>query len=314
MKLTPNRIRQSTPAYLGLEQVEDVGGEAVSENEEVASERSPNLQPLPEDDPILSQVRAIIADGFAGVILSGPPGTSKSFFARRLAATLCEQSEERVRFVQFHPSYQYEDFVEAYQVTEKGSFVPRPKVFLQLCDVARTTNTLHVVVIDELSRTDAVRVFGEALTYLEMSQRNIEFELASGRRVLIPKNVFVIATMNPWDRGVDDLDMALERRFAKISLEPNESLLEQMLLSNGLNRNLIDRVKVFFRRVQSLDSPHARIGHAYFARVVDLASLKRLWEYQLSHHFRRAFKLVPEEFETLEAAWNQVIQSGSAEP
>src|SRR5690349_8035958 len=60
------------------------------------------------DDPILVAVQALLADGYAGVILTGPPGTSKSWYAAQIAAWLADGDPQRVRFLQFHASYQYE--------------------------------------------------------------------------------------------------------------------------------------------------------------------------------------------------------------
>jgi 5-methylcytosine-specific restriction protein B len=307
-------VRELTHAQLGITLPVDIGPGAGEGVADAAAEKPAALPTLDASDDVLQRARELMADGFAGVILAGQPGTSKTYYARRLAATLCDGDEARIAFVQFHPSYQYEDFIETYQPTEAGGFAPKARVFLEMCDLARTEEALHVLVIDELSRTDAVRVFGEALTYLETSQRGIEFELASGRRVSIPKNLFIVATMNPWDRGVDELDMAFERRFAKISMEPDTAKLRAMLAANGVPASLIDRVAAFFERVQGLDSVHARIGHAYFARVKDVAGLRRLWDNQLSHHFRRAFRLTPKEFDVLKAAWDQVLVEPAAPP
>jgi 5-methylcytosine-specific restriction enzyme B len=309
VKLTPIPVRKLSYGELGLKPLEEAGpaGSAETEPQEAAAEKPVPLPILDAKNDLLVRVRELMADGFAGVILSGQPGTSKTYYARRIAATLCEGEESRIAFVQFHPSYQYEDFIETYQPTAAGGFAPKPRVFLEMCDFASASGILHVLVIDELSRTDAVRVFGEALTYLEAPQRGVEFELASGRRVSIPKNLFIVATMNPWDRGVDELDMAFERRFAKISLEPSAAILRSMLANNKMSADLIDRVAIFFDHVQRLESPHARIGHAYFARVSDAAGLRRLWENQLSHHFRRAFRFATKEFDGLKASWDRVL-------
>jgi 5-methylcytosine-specific restriction protein B len=170
---------------------------------------------------------------------------------------------------------------------------------------------MYVLVIDELSRCDAVRVFGEALTYLEKSQRNVEFELASGRRVQIPSNLFIVATMNPWDRGVDELDMAFERRFAKISMDPDVGVLEAMLRTNGLPELQVQRVLAFFRRVQQHRNQFARIGHAYFSRVGSTAALKRLWEYQLRFHFEKAFRQNQQEFSDISSAWERIFKEAA---
>lgn len=269
--------------------------------------------PLDADDAVLKQTKYLMEDGFAGVILTGPPGTSKSWYARRLAFSLVENDAERVRFVQFHPSYQYEDFIESYEPTDSGGFKPKARTFLTLCEQATVSpQSMFVLVIDELSRCDAVRVFGEALTYLEKSQRNVEFELASGRRVQIPSNLFIVATMNPWDRGVDELDMAFERRFAKISMDPDAGILEKMLRDNGLPELQVRRVLAFFQRVQQHRNQFARIGHAYFARVASADALRRLWEYQLRFHFEKAFRQNPQEFLHISNAWESIFREAAA--
>ncbi len=89
----------------------------------------------------------------------------------------------------------------------------------------------NVLVIDEISRADVPRVLGEALTYLEMSLRDRPFYLASGDIAEIPKNLFIIATMNPWDVSVDELDIALERRFAHIDVRPAQMNSQTSLIA-----------------------------------------------------------------------------------
>jgi len=68
------------------------------------------IERLPETDPLLLEVRAAIAMGYSGVIFAGPPGTGKSWSAKRIAYTIAAD-EDAVRIIQFHASYQYEDFM-----------------------------------------------------------------------------------------------------------------------------------------------------------------------------------------------------------
>jgi 5-methylcytosine-specific restriction enzyme B len=271
------------------------------------------LSRLPEliiepDDPMLALVRQLIDDGYGGILFRGPPGTSKTWYAHQIGISLAGSDPDRIRFVQFHPSYQYEDLMEGFIPTENGTFRRRRKHFLQLCRLAeRNSDLLHIFVIDELSRTDPARVFGEALTYLEGTKRGIPFQLASGRNAVIPPNLIVIATMNVIDRGVDEVDAALERRFAMIEMQPDKLALAAILSENEVEDELSQRVVGFFEFLQRTQTTTNRIGQAYFRTVRDEPSLRRVWEHQLRIILEKAFVLHPEEFEKVERQWLRVL-------
>ena len=263
---------------------------------------------LDEADGILVDVLQAFQDGFAGVIFVGPPGTSKSWYASGVALALTEGDSSRVRYVQFHPSFQYEDFIEGYVPRDSGKFELMPKHLRLVCEraVDDPQNT-HVLVIDEISRCDAARVFGEALTYIEMTKRGMTFTLSSGTQMQIPRNVRILATMNPWDRGVDDIDFALSRRFCHIAMDPNTAMLRQILSQGSFRQDTIDAVVRFFEAVQRLQNPLCRIGHAYFLPARDEESLERLWRMQLKHHFARACRLDTSELTRIERMWTQFV-------
>jgi len=291
------KMRSLSVSELGLQ-------DYLSQPPDLASD----LDLLPETDSVMSAIREALKDGYAGVILEGPPGTSKSLYAHRAAMTLADGDERRVRFVQFHPSYQYEDFMEGYFPTSSGHFELKLKHFTALCaDAEKEQDRIFVLVIDEISRCDAARVFGEALTYIEISKRGLRFRLSSGSEMSIPPNVVILATLNPWDRGVDEMDMALERRFAYIEMPPRADKLREILIENGISEERIDALVQFFEQAQRSPYPACHIGHAYFIHVKDDPSLQRLWDLQLRHHFARACRNDPDEFKKLENIWKQLV-------
>lgn len=299
MSRTSEKVRNLTAAQLGIVMPDHIGALTP-----ISAASDGSL--LNDDDPTLANVRDAMSDGYAGIILSGVPGTGKSRHASLIGQMLVEGDNGRLASVQFHPSYQYEDFVEGY-VIEGTNFTRKLKTFGQLCVSASNDPRLHVLLIDEISRTDVARVFGEALTYIERSKRGRDFILASGTEMVVPENLFIIATMNPWDRGADELDMALERRFAFVEMPPSEAALREILKKNGLDEILANGVSTFFEFLQNYRVIQCRIGHGYFVHAKDRESLKRLWRFQLAHVFARACGNDGDAFSTIESQWKQMI-------
>lgn len=268
----------------------------------------PDVPDVSPDDPRVHEILRLAAE-FGGVILSGPPATSKSFLAAAAAEALTGRDKSRCCFVQFHASYQYEDFMLGFSPHEAG-FGFKDGPFLRLVtDAAKDRDHIYVLVIDELSRGDVGRVFGEALTYVERSKRELPFLIANGREIKVPANFVIIATMNPFDRGVDEVDAAFERRFAKITLDPDEDLLEEFLSDNEMDEVLKARVIAWFRRVNGYaqKNPVAAMGHAYFSTASDESSLRDLWNYQLKYLMQRAFRRDENTRADLETAWNRIF-------
>jgi 5-methylcytosine-specific restriction enzyme B len=271
-----------------------------------------SVSALPDDDAVWVLVTAAREQGFGGVVLAGPPGTSKTWYAEQIANKLTHGDKSRTRFVQFHASYQYEDFVQGY-VPKDGSFVPVLKHLMLFAKSAAGAKGIYVLVIDELSRADPARVFGEALTYIEQSKRGKTFQLASGDSASIPPNLFIVATMNEWDRGVDEVDAAFDRRLAKIALGPSEPMLRDFLADSGMAADLAARVVVFFNTLRNHPNQAAHIGQTYFIGLRTPEDLELRWQLQLSHVLRKAFRLDRQGWESVDRAWRLVL-AGKTEP
>lgn len=282
---------------------------------------APDTPLLEPDDPRLVTILKLLKR-FGGVILSGPPGTSKSLLAGQIADKIADGHADRRADIQFHASYQFEDFMEGYRPKDDASgFVRRSGVFLRLVEEANDHPKIdYVIVIDELSRADVGRVFGEALTYIERSKRGQTFELPSGTSCSIPTNLYLIATMNPLDRGVDDVDAAFERRFAKVDMPPRRELLDEMLDRNGFVDEAVHRRLLgWFSKIntRAAQIPAAAVGHAYFADVSDPDELQEIWDYQLKYHVDRAFKYDQSARAEMVNGWFDIFtasDSGAATP
>ncbi|PYY34471.1 McrB family protein [Curtobacterium sp. MCPF17_046] len=299
-----------TPIPLRQLDADDLSIGVAATVERTHASNSPAAPALDPEDPMLALVVRLLPL-YGGVIFTGPPGTGKSFKAAQIAEAIAGD-KARTEYVQFHASYQYEDFMEGFAPDPvKGGFSRKDGVFLRMCKLAgQQPDERFVLVIDELSRADAARVFGEALTYVERTKRGQTVTLPSGRTTSVPGNLEILATMNPIDRGVDEVDAAFERRFAKIRMDPERSALDAILEDNGVDDALKQRVLAWFSMINKLadDNPAAAVGHAYFVQVDGVDSLRDLWAFQLQYLVGRAFRLDPEGRTDVETGWRAMFR------
>jgi 5-methylcytosine-specific restriction protein B len=176
------------------------------------------------------------------VILYGPPGTGKTFSAKQLAETilrsalvkalgpkeyfkreksgeLADQVKTRTHRVQFHPAYGYEDFIRGLHLDKHGATVYRLGRLPKIIDAMRADSLglPHVLILDEINRTDLSRTLGECFSLLEDRDQPVELpahdDEGSVMTLTLPKQLYVIGTMNLIDQSVEQIDFALRRRF-----------------------------------------------------------------------------------------------------
>ncbi len=172
------------------------------------------------------------------LILTGAPGTGKTYLAREIAKEMIGvKQEEKLKdreefdFVQFHPSYDYTDFVEGLRPVKNEkekeiSFELQDGIFKAFCKKAiKKPSRKFVFIIDEINRAEISKVFGELFFALDPGYRGekgkVKTQYANLHKkddpfkdgFFIPKNVYIIGTMNNIDRSVESFDFAMRRRF-----------------------------------------------------------------------------------------------------
>jgi len=236
------------------------------------------------------------------LILYGPPGTGKTYIAKKLAsAFICdrESEESRIKMVQFHPSYSYEDFVEGYRPTNSSNggmvFELQDGPLKQIASDAAMAAMIHkiresdspvdpyVLIIDEINRANLSKVLGELFYLLEYRDQSIQLQY-SDKPFLLPPNLYIIGTMNTADRSIATVDAALRRRFHFYPLFPDrppvQGLLERWMTRHNPSFTWI--AKVVDKANEILDDPNAAIGPSHFLKPnLDDELVTRIWNYTI---------------------------------
>jgi len=217
------------------------------------------------------------------IALIGAAGTGKTALAREAAAVLADSDLTRIEVVQFHAAFTYEEFVGGLAPAIGGGFVPTPGVLIDFSDRAmQAPDKTHVLVVDEVSRADTANVLGELLTYVEYRDRAFTVP-ALNRSVTLAPNLIILATMNPADRSVINMDDALVRRLRQITVPRSTTALRTILSGAGMPDDLRERVCDWFDALPD-DAP---FGHGLFVDVATEQDLHQVWHEQLAFFIRR---------------------------
>lgn len=132
----------------------------------------------------------------------------------------------------------------------------------------------YVLIIDEINRGNVANIFGELITLIEDDKRGkLSVKLPySNEDFSVPKNLYIIGTMNTADRSVEALDTALRRRFSFEEMMPDYNLDE--LKTNVGSYELHKILKTINTRIEVLKDRDHLIGHSYFIGITTEEQLK----------------------------------------
>lgn len=313
------------------------------------------------------------------LILTGAPGTGKTFLAKQMALKLIfgkkdenllsedeiKQLKVQFGFVQFHPSYDYTDFVEGLrpEKTEGQNelgFVLKDGIFMHFCkDAMKEENKdkKYVFIIDEINRGEISKIFGELFFSIDPGYRGIEGKVkkqysnlreSKDQYFYVPKNVYIIGTMNDIDRSVESFDFAMRRRFAwkdltakesqrmfdfeeawkdgdgeMISIKENGNIPVDKLKNrmDNLNKAIVDKYNfsefkgIEFKDIKLGLTSAYQIGGAYFLKlglyVNEEAPFDCLWNNHLKgllNEYLRGTPNAENKVKALEVAYNDITQ------
>ena len=179
-----------------------------------------------------------------------------------------------------------------------------------------------VFIIDEINRGEVSKIFGELFYAIDPGYRGDDInpvqtqyqnlvtasdEFPNG--FYVPKNVYILATMNDIDRSVESMDFAMRRRFTWKEISPKDT--EYML--DELGQPLTDEAKKTMHRLNKvIEDTNGlgaayMIGPAYFRKLKDNGgSFEKLWKMNLEpllREYLRGFRRIEDTMEKFKKAF-----------
>ncbi|MCL2746692.1 MAG: EVE domain-containing protein [Coriobacteriia bacterium] len=229
------------------------------------------------------------------LILQGAPGVGKTYAARLLAySILGEVDKKKVKLIQFHQNYSYEDFMMGYRPVE-DRFELKKGVFYKFCrEASNNPDNKYFLLIDEINRGNMSKIFGELLMLIEKTYRGEPIALAYNEELFsVPKNLYIVGMMNTADRSIALIDYALRRRFSFYEMTPAFGKPSFDVYQEGLGSKSFDSL---IRQIVELNDEIAKdsslgngfmLGHSYFCNRTKV-DCTREWLEQIVK-----FELVP---------------------
>lgn len=180
----------------------------------------------------------------------------------------------------------------------------------------------YVFIIDEINRGEASKIFGELFYAIDPGYRDdkdnpvqtqyqnlIPTSDVFAKGFYVPRNVYILATMNDIDRSVESMDFAMRRRFTWKEIKPE--CTEDML--DNLGQSLADSAKETMHRLNNeivatdgLGAAYS-VGPAYFMKIKDLkGDFSALWNMNIEpllREYLRGFRAIDDMMEKFRKAF-----------
>lgn len=261
----------------------------------------PELEPL----ELSEHARKLVSS--KNIIFRGAPGTGKTYLARSMAAEIVSdgrhntfddlenEQKKNIEFIQFHPSYDYTDFVEGFRPTVdeetndmRYEVIPGVfKKFISRAKLRQREGEKLVFIIDEINRGEISKIFGELFFAIDPSYRGkkgaVKTQYASSDETnmfYVPDNVYIIGTMNDIDRSVESFDFAMRRRFRfiEITADSQIAMLDGRVDDYNKATEYMQRLNQAISEVDGLNS-HYHIGPSYFLKLKEIENnYDQLWQ------------------------------------
>ncbi len=188
------------------------------------------------------------------------------------------------QIIQFHPAYSYEDFVRGISVKTNDNnqieYTVENRTLTKFAQKAiDNPNGNYVLIIDEINRANLPSVLGELIYALEYRGELVESMYAlkidgedseESTEFILPKNLYIIGTMNTADRSVGHIDYAIRRRFAFVDVPPTDKAIDDVITDVVLRKKAKDlyfAVSELFSKenlASDFQAKDVQLGHSYF--------------------------------------------------